>query len=192
MQQEDTMLKRGMRDLARATLITLTLGNVCLAWAARADVANYHIQDDHKGSNYTGNQSQAPLNEMANGFTEPDEGPSQNEEPSTAGNQTRSDKQPNIDAHHAGKDRHNLDRRQMSESRGHEHEEDRVFARRRSQLLKCFELSVERQYGLGYLAIGEVSQVITRNSARRRSQRRDQRIAVCSLRDRQRHWHKKY
>jgi quercetin dioxygenase-like cupin family protein len=36
-QQEDTMLKRGMRGLARATLITLTLGNVCLAWAARAE-----------------------------------------------------------------------------------------------------------------------------------------------------------
>src|SRR6478752_7070467 len=53
-------------------------------------------------------------------------------------------------------------------------------------------LSVERQYGLGYLAIGEVSQVITRNSARRRSQRRDQRISICSLRDCQRHRHEKY
>ena len=31
------MLKRGMRGLARATLITLTLGNACLAWAARAE-----------------------------------------------------------------------------------------------------------------------------------------------------------
>src|SRR6516164_694667 len=62
----------------------------------------------------------------------------------------------------------------MSKSRGHKHEEDRVFARRRSQLLKCFELSVERQYGFAYLAIGEVPQVITRNSARRRSQRSDQ------------------
>src|SRR5262249_44472219 len=40
--------------------------------------------------------------------------------------------------------------------------------------------------------IGEVSQVITGNSARRRSQRRDQRIAICSLRDCQRHWHEKY
>ena len=31
------MLKRGMRGLAQETLITLTLGNVCLAWAARAE-----------------------------------------------------------------------------------------------------------------------------------------------------------
>jgi len=51
-------------------------------------VANYRIQDDHKSSNYTGNQSQPPLNEMTDGFAEPLEGPSQNEEPSTAGNQT--------------------------------------------------------------------------------------------------------
>ena len=51
-------------------------------------VANYRVQDDHKSSNYTGNQSQSSLNEMTDGFTEPLEGPSQNEEPSTAGNQT--------------------------------------------------------------------------------------------------------
>jgi hypothetical protein len=51
-------------------------------------VANYRIQDDHKSSNYTGNQSQPPLNEMTDGLTEPLEGPSQNKEPSTAGNQT--------------------------------------------------------------------------------------------------------
>src|SRR5258707_5726319 len=79
----------------------------------------------------------------------------------------------------------------MSKSRGHEHKQDRVFARRRSQLLKCFELAVERQYRLRYLAIGEVSEVVTRNSARCRSQRCDQRISICSLRDCPRHRHEK-
>src|SRR5262249_60315970 len=68
-------------------------------------VANYHIQDDHKSSNYTGNQSQPPLNEMTDGLTEPLEGPSQNEEPSAAGNQARSDKQPNMKANNAEKNR---------------------------------------------------------------------------------------
>src|SRR5438093_7801158 len=69
----------------------------------------------------------------------------------------------------------------MSQSRGHEHEQDRVFASRRSQLLKCFELAVDLQHGLRYLAIGEVPEVITRNPARCRSQRRDQSISVCPL-----------
>src|SRR6516162_6198196 len=73
--------------VARAT--AKSQASICPERQVRSKrVANYRIQDDHKSSNHTGNQSQPPLNEMTDGFTEPLEGPSQNEEPSAARNQT--------------------------------------------------------------------------------------------------------
>ena len=39
-------------------------------------VTSYRIQDDHKSGKRTGEQTQAPLNEMTNRLTEPLEGPS--------------------------------------------------------------------------------------------------------------------
>ena len=92
-----------------------------------------------------------------------------------------------VEADDAGQDRHHLDRRQMGEARGDQHQQDEAGARRDAQRLELVELAVEFQHRPGHRLVGVVAEEPAGDAAQHRGGGGDERIAVGAVRPRQRH-----
>src|SRR6266702_8216924 len=148
------------------------------------------VKYQYESGRCAGEDTQAALNEVADRLTIARQRPGQCEKASAAGGDTGGYEQPQIDPRRAGKDGHHLYRRHVRETRGYQHQQDSIPARRRSKLLEGVELAVEGEDGLGDFLIGIVAEVIARNAAEGRSKGGRQRIPVGPRRFCECHRHK--
>ncbi len=91
--------------------------------------------------------------------------------------------------HHAGKDRDDLDRRQMGEPGRDQKQVELLFRDLRLQPLEGLELAVELQHRHGDGRIGIIAEQPARDAARNRRYRCDKGVAIGPLAPGNRHRH---